>query len=330
MHVADTVLPGLPRGQRSIRAIVFPLMAAPFEHQTVLPREVVTALEPRAGGVYLDATLGGGGHSALLLAASEPDGRVVGIDRDPAAREAAIRFLAPYGSRLTVVSGKMADAAAALTMCDIARVDGIIADLGISSPQVDDAARGLSFRSDGPLDMRMDPTQGITAWDMLRSLRAEDLANVLYEFGDERASRPIARAIKRAVDSGGMHTTRELASAVYSVLGPPRPGRGADPATRTFQAIRIAVNDELGQLSAFLAAAPDILADGAAIAVISFHSLEDRIVKRAFRETPTLGVITRKPIEAGEAELHANPRARSAKLRVARRLSRANHPGVDA
>ncbi len=291
----------------------------PFEHVTVLRDEVVSALAPRPDGIYLDVTLGGGGHAEAVLRACDPGGRLVGLDRDPSARFAAGRRLAPFGPRVTVVDATMSRAAQVLESMGLVGVDGVVADLGVSSPQLDDGARGLSFRSEGPLDMRMDPTRGETARDLIDRLDDRALADVLYELGEERASRPIARSILRARDEGRLETTLDLARAVYRVLGPPRKGRGADPATRTFQALRIAVNDELGELDALLAALPSLLVEGGIAAIISFHSLEDRKVKWAFRENPWLDVVTRRPLEASETEQRTNPRSRSAKLRVARR-----------
>lgn len=293
-----------------------------FAHVTVLLDEVVRALQPHAGGVYLDATLGGGGHAEAVLRASEPDGVLIGIDQDPLARDHASQRLAPFGARVHIFSGRMSQAKEIVAQAGFATVNGLVADLGVSSPQLDDAARGMSFRAEGPLDMRMDPEGPTTAYELVRDLDDGELADVIYRFGEERASRPIARSIKRAIDEGHMETTTDLAKAVYRVLGPPRRGKGIDPATRTFQALRIAVNHELDELDALLAALPDLLADNGHAAIISFHSLEDRAVKLAFRGTPELVAETKKPLEATDAEQSRNPRARSAKLRVARRLPR--------
>jgi 16S rRNA (cytosine1402-N4)-methyltransferase len=292
-----------------------------FEHVTVLRDEVLAAIAPRAGGVYLDVTLGGGGHSEAVLSQSGPDSRLIGIDRDPIAREAAGRRLAAFGERVTIVDATMSQARSVLDSLGISLVDGVIADLGVSSPQLDDRERGLSFRAEGPLDMRMDPTRGQTARELIDSLDDSALADLIYELGEERASRPIARSILRARDEGRLDTTLDLARAVYRVLGPPRPGRGLDPATRTFQALRIAVNDELGELDALLDALPSLLVEGGVAAIISFHSLEDRKVKWAFRGEERLEPLTKKPVEASDAEQRLNPRSRSAKLRVARRRS---------
>jgi 16S rRNA (cytosine1402-N4)-methyltransferase len=298
-------------------------MGSPL-HITVFRERVIELIAPRAGGLYVDVTLGLGGHTEALLEASGPDGRVVCIDRDPTAIERSRERLAPFGDRAEFHRATMSSVLAVLGG---RRVDGLVADLGVSSPQLDEAERGMSFRAEGPLDMRMDMEGETTAWSLVRDLREDDLANVIYEYGEERRSRPIARSIKRAIDRGEMETTKHLASAVYRVLGPPRFGT-LDPATRTFQALRIAVNDELGELDALLAAVPDALADGGVAAIISFHSLEDRKVKHAFRDSEALAVMTRKPLEPDDAECRENPRARSAKLRAARRVSRDEEEGA--
>lgn len=291
-----------------------------FEHRTVMLDEVLAAIAPRSGGVYLDCTLGGGGHSEAVLEASSPSGRLVAIDRDPVARAAAGARLARFGDRVTIVDARMSEARSVLDSLGVSAVDGLVADLGVSSPQLDDRERGMSFRAEGPLDMRMDPTRGQTARELIDSLDDRELADVIYEYGEERASRPIARAILRARDEGKLDTTLDLARAVYRVLGPPRPGRGPDPATRTFQALRIAVNEELGELDALLAALPSLLVEGGVAAIISFHSLEDRKVKWALRGDDRLEALTKKPVEPSDREQHENPRSRSAKLRAARRL----------
>lgn len=283
-------------------------------HETVLRDETVGGIRPRDGGVYLDLTLGAGGHTEALLAASAPTGTVIAFDRDPVAHEIARARLGPSVERVTFVTSSFGDVRSALRGV---RVDGALADLGVSSMQIDEPERGLSFRAEGPLDMRMGTDVEVTAWQLVRDLRDTELADVIYEYGEERASRPIARSIKRAIEDGRMETTRDLAAAVHRVLGPARPGR-IDPATRTFQALRIAVNDELNQLKTLLRDLPDVLVPGGYAAIISFHSLEDRIVKWAFRDDARWEVITRKPVEASDAECQRNPRARSAKLRVAR------------
>jgi 16S rRNA (cytosine1402-N4)-methyltransferase len=297
--------------------------AAPaFSHETVLLEEAVAALAPRDGGVYADCTVGGGGHAERLLALSSPGGRVIGLDRDPAALAAARARLAAYGERLVLVHARFSALPGVLAERGIARVDGVLADLGVSSPQLDEGARGFSFARPGPLDMRMDPTRGETAAELIARLGEQELADVLYRYGEERRSRPIARSIKRAAERGELGDTDALRRAVVRVLGPRRQG-AIDPATRTFQALRIAVNDELGEIEALLAALPEVLADGGVAAVISFHSLEDRLVKHALRGDARLVPLWRKPVVASAEEAARNPRSRSAKLRAARRAPRA-------
>ncbi len=285
-----------------------------FSHVPVLLAETLAALSPRDGGRYMDCTLGGGGHAEAILEAAGPTGTLLGLDRDPAAQRAAGERLARFGARFTaahVAFGELARAAEGR-----GPFDGILADIGVSSHQLDTAERGFSFRDEGPLDMRMDTTRGETARELIARLDEGALADVLFQLGEERRSRPIARAIKFADQDDRLHTTSDLLRAVHRVTGPKR-GR-IDPATRTFQALRIAVNDELGQLEALLRDGPDRLAPGGVLAIISFHSLEDRMVKRAFRGDARLVPLTKKPVVAGEAETAENPRARTAKLRAAR------------
>jgi 16S rRNA (cytosine1402-N4)-methyltransferase len=284
-------------------------------------QETLTALAPRSGGVYADATLGGGGHAEGILERSAPDGRLIGLDRDPAALAAAAARLERFGERVTLVHGAFARIGEVLAEVGTPCVDGLVADLGVSSPQLDEAARGFSFRSEGPLDMRMDPTSGPTALELVEDLGERELADVIFQLGEERKSRPIARSIKKALDAGELHTTEDLRKAVVRAIGPQRRG-GIDPATRTFQALRIAVNDELGQLDALLKQIPDVLTDDGVAVIISFHSLEDRKAKRFFRGSDALAPLTKRPVLATEDEQRENPRARSAKLRAARRVSR--------
>ena len=292
-----------------------------FVHQSILLEEIVDLLEPKPGGLYIDATLGGGGHAAGILARGGPDARLIGFDRDLDALAAAKGRLAEFGDRITFVHGTFGGLEDRLRELGSERVDGLVADLGVSSPQLDRAERGFSFASAGPLDMRMDASQGETALQLIERLDAEALADILYRFGEERRSRAIARSILRARDEGALETTDDLRRAVVRVLGPKR-GK-IDPATRTFQALRIAVNAELEELEALLAALPSILREGGIAAILSFHSLEDRLVKHAFRDAPLLEPLFRKPRLAGEAERAENPRARSAKLRAARRIPEA-------
>ncbi len=287
-----------------------------FEHRTVMRDEVIERLDVGAG-TYVDATLGGGGHTEALLSA-HPGARVIGVDRDPRALAAAAARLAPFGARFTQVHGAFGELPDHLAALGVASVDGVVADLGVSSPQLDDPARGMSFRAEGPLDMRMDPTRGETAAELIGRLDDDALADVLFHYGEERRSRRIARCIKRAEADGQMTTTTELRRAVIRAVGPARVG-GVDPATRTFQAIRIAVNRELDELESLLRVASQLVAPGGALAVISFHSLEDRLVKRALSDKETWTPVTKKPLVASDAEQRDNPRSRSAKLRVARR-----------
>jgi 16S rRNA (cytosine1402-N4)-methyltransferase len=289
-----------------------------FEHATVMRDEVVRAIAPRTGGVYVDATLGAGGHTVALLEA-EPKARIVGIDRDAAAIAAAESRLAPVADRLVLVHTTFSQLRTQLDALGIRRVDGVVADLGVSSPQLDDASRGMSFRREGPIDMRMDSENGETALELVARLDDDELADVIYRYGEERRSRRIARSIKKALAAGELRTTLDLRRAVVRAVGPARVG-GLDPATRTFQALRIAVNGELEQLEHLLASLPDVLAVGGTAAIISFHSLEDRLVKRAFLAAGWVP-LTKKPQVASEEECAQNARARSGKLRTAQRVA---------
>jgi len=283
-----------------------------FDHVPVLADAVLAAFaELPPGGVLLDCTLGGGGHSGLLLAA-HPGLRLIGLDQDPSARAAAAGALAPFADRVQIVATNFA------AFVPSEPVSAVLADLGVSSPQLDVPARGFSFRLEGPLDMRMNPLAGETAGALIDRLDETELADLIYGYGEERLSRRIARRIQEQGPWAG-RTTAELA---YLVAGcyPPAARRGRiHPATRTFQALRIAVNDELGVLDYLLAAAPDWLLPGGLFGVISFHSLEDRRVKTAFLRDERLERVTRKAVQASDDEVGANPRARSARWRVARR-----------
>jgi len=290
-----------------------------FAHVSVMPGEVVEALDPSRGGVFVDATAGGAGHSAALLAAGGPELRLIACDRDPLAVRTAQSRLAQYGQRALCVHASFDQIPERLAALGITQVDGILADLGLSSQQLADAERGMSFRSSGPLDMRMDPTRGETALELIERLSQDELANVIYELGEERRSRRVARCIKQALEAGELKDTLELRRAVVRAVGPRRLG-GVDPATRTFQALRIAVNGELDQLVSLLGVAKNLLAPGGIAAIISFHSLEDRLVKRAFLDRSSWHRLNKKPVLAGETELAENPRARSAKLRAAMRV----------
>lgn len=289
-----------------------------FTHVTVMAGEVLEVLEPARGGVFVDVTAGGGGHSAAILAAA-PHARVIAFDRDPVAVSATEERLREFGERAIVVHAAFADAPAWLADAGIESVAGLVADLGISSEQLGDRERGMSFRLEGPLDMRMDGTRGETAWELVRRLSQSDLADVIYQYGEERRSRRVASCIKQAVAAGELETTLDLRRAVVRAVGPRRVG-GIDPATRTFQALRIAVNRELEQLESLLRALPDLMAPDGVAAIISFHSLEDRLVKRAFLEREIWQRLTAKPRLASDLEQAENPRSRSAKLRAARRL----------
>ncbi|HEX7839234.1 MAG TPA: 16S rRNA (cytosine(1402)-N(4))-methyltransferase RsmH [Kofleriaceae bacterium] len=318
---------------------------ADFAHAPVLAAEVLEALSPRDHGVYVDGTLGGAGHAGALLTRA-PHARLIGIDRDPAALAASRQALAAFAERVHLVHGEYGDLARILAGHGVTHADGILLDLGVSSPQLDTAERGFSFSRSGPLDMRMDPTSGPTALDLLRDTGTHDLAELLLTLGEERHAKKIARAIHEALAAGRLRTTTDLAGVVAAVI-PAREQRTSKihPATRTFQALRIAVNAELDQLERFLADFPDLLAPGGRCAVISFHSLEDRLVKHRFRDlawttslpahlaeqagervAPVCELITRKAIVASDAEIAANPRARSARLRVCERTSAPNLP----
>jgi 16S rRNA (cytosine1402-N4)-methyltransferase len=281
----------------------------------VLVAEVVAALQPGAPGTYVDATVGYGGHTAALLDAGA--GLVIGLDRDPAAIAACRARFADRDARVVLVQTDFRALARVLADRGRTTVDGIVADLGVSSPQLDEPARGFSFRHDGPLDMRMDPTAGRPLASLLADVDERTLADVIFRFGEERHARRIARAIVRARSEAPLVTTGPLASIVRRAVG--GPWRRTDPATRTFQALRIWTNDELEGLDAFVTTAVASLAAGGRLAVVAFHSLEDRIVKHTVRSLAAAGtvrVLTKKPVEAGDAETAANPRARSARLRV--------------
>ncbi len=288
-----------------------------FVHATVMKAEVIAALAPQAG-IYVDATVGGGGHTEAILAA-DPRAQVIALDRDPTALEAARERLAPFGERVTFIHTRFGSLEDQLRAHDIEKVDGICADLGLSSPQIDDPSRGISFRHEGPLDMRMDPSEGETALEMIERLSEEQLADVIFHAGDERRSRRIARSIKRAARDRELASTLDLRRAIVRAVGPMRVG-GIDPATRTFQALRIALNDELGELDTLLAALPRIVATDGVAVIISFHSLEDRRVKHTFADKTTWQTLTKKPQVATDVECEQNPRAASAKLRAARLL----------
>jgi 16S rRNA (cytosine1402-N4)-methyltransferase len=282
-----------------------------FVHETVMRSEIASLFD---NGVVVDCTLGGGGHAEAILERS-PSVRLVAFDRDENARAAAGARLLRFADRLTIVAAPFSEVRSELTRLGIHTVQGLYADLGVSSPQLDEAARGMSFRREGPIDMRMDMSSGETCLELIENSSDDELANIIFQYGDERRSRKIARSIKRASDEGELHTTLDLRRAVVRAVGPVRVG-GVDPATRTFQALRIAVNRELEELENVLAALPAVLAPGATAAFISFHSLEDRLVKTTFKGGP-FAPLTKKPLTATDEEKVHNARSRSAKLRIA-------------
>jgi 16S rRNA (cytosine1402-N4)-methyltransferase len=335
--------PGARRLPRTVTIVSAPVAnsmssSAPG-HQPVLLAETVSALQARPGGRYLDGTFGGGGHTRALLEASAPDGIVLAFDADPAAIERAwaLQQNPAIAQRLIPVHANFADLVAVAREREVAPLDGILLDLGLSSFQLDQPERGFAFRHQGPLDMRFDPDHGVPASDLVNALPERELADLIWRYGEEPGSRRIARAVVRERERAPIETTTRLAEIVAGALGGRR-GRDIHPATRTFQALRIATNEELTALEAALAGALDVLAPGGRLAVIAFHSLEDRIVKRFIeREStacvcppqvpvcvcghrPRLQKITRRVIRPDAAEMDANPRARSAVLRVAERL----------
>lgn len=305
----------------------------------VLPAEVLAYLKPVAGEIYLDGTLGGAGHARLILEASAPSGRLVGLDRDPAAIERARAALAPLADRIALRHRNFAEMAAVAVEEGIDGFDGILLDLGVSSYQLDEAQRGFSFRGEAPLDMRMDTTVGQTAAEVLATAGDEELARIFRDFGEERFARRIARRIVAERSARPLTTTRQLAELVRdAVPGGKVPAR-IHPATRVFQALRIFVNDELRHVEDGLRQAVELLRPGGRLVVISFHSLEDRIVKHFFRDEargcicppriplcvcgkmPRVEVLTRKGVRASETEVNENPRARSAIMRAVMRLN---------
>lgn len=309
-----------------------------FQHLPVLAAEVLEQLAPRPGGVYLDGTLGGGGHSELILEKIGPEGLVVGIDRDQAALKAASERLSRFGNCFKAIQGSFGDLKELLAAQGITTLDGLLLDLGVSSHQLDTVERGFSFRLNGPLDMRMDSNDGDTAADLLAELSADELEKIIKDFGEERWAKKIAAKIVQVRQETPITTTLQLAELVAGSIPRRFHEDRIHPATRTFQGLRIAVNQELEQAREGVSAGIALLKPGGRIAVISFHSLEDRIVKHLFREAatgcicpprmpycvcnrkPDLKVLTGRPITAGAVELADNPRARSAKLRVAEKL----------
>ena len=292
------------------------------QHTPVMVDEALAWLAPRPGGVYCDTTVGYGGHAERVLQQSAPDGRLVGIDRDAAALAAARARLAAFGDRATLVHGAFGETRTILAAVGALPCDGLLCDLGVSSPQLDEPERGFSFRAAGPLDMRMDRARGETARAALTRLSQDELARVLRDYGEERYAGRIARVILEAVGRGELHTTTELAALVAAAV--PTRERHKDPATRTFQALRLLVNDELGELDRLLADLPDLVRLGGRAVFIAFHSLEDRRVKLTIRElaakpAPRFRRLTFKAQRPTDEEVARNPRARSARLRAVER-----------
>ena len=308
-----------------------------FAHTSVLLRQSVEELNIRPDGIYLDGTLGGAGHS-LEIARRLDTGRLICIDRDPAALAAAEERLQEYRDRVTLVRDNFENLPRVLEQQGTPRIDGMLFDLGVSSPQLDDASRGFSYMADAPLDMRMDANDRLTAYEIVNTWPRETIRKILFEYGEERYAPLIAAAIERRRENAPLQTTAELAELIRLAMPPQALREKQHPAKRSFQAIRIAVNDELNAVKNMMEAAPEHLKPGGRLCVISFHSLEDRIVKNAMQtaakgctcppefpvcvcgKKPTLRIVTRKPIVSGENELRENPRARSAKLRIAERI----------
>lgn len=309
-----------------------------FQHKSVLLQECIDALNIRPDGIYLDGTLGGAGHSSQIARRLTEGGRLIGVDRDRTALAAAKERLAPYADRVTLVHSNFAEIDAILDSLGIPAVDGMLFDLGVSSPQLDDASRGFSYMADAPLDMRMDKDDALTAGEVVNTWPQGELRRILYDYGEERYAPQIAAAICRAREKAPVETTLELVDIIRSAMPAQALREKQHPAKRSFQAIRIAVNDELGAVSRMMQAAVGRLNPGGRLAVITFHSLEDRIVKSEMQQAargctcppefpvcvcgkkPLVKLVTRKPIVSGPAELQENPRARSAKLRVAEKL----------
>lgn len=309
-----------------------------FQHKSVLLQECIDALNIRPDGIYLDGTLGGAGHSSQIARRLTEGGRLIGVDRDRTALAAAKERLAPYAGRVTLVHSNFAEIDAILDSLGIPAVDGMLFDLGVSSPQLDDASRGFSYMADAPLDMRMDKDDALTAGEVVNTWPQGELRRILYDYGEERYAPQIAAAICRAREKAPVETTLELVDIIRSAMPAQALREKQHPAKRSFQAIRIAVNDELGAVSRMMQAAVGRLNPGGRLAVITFHSLEDRIVKSEMQQAargctcppefpvcvcgkkPLVKLVTRKPIVSGPAELEENPRARSAKLRVAEKL----------
>ena len=308
-----------------------------FHHVSVLLQECIDGLDIKPDGIYVDGTLGGAGHSSQI-AARLTTGRLIGIDRDPVALEAAGKRLAPYADRVTLVHSNFCEIAQVLADLNIEGVDGILLDLGVSSPQLDEVSRGFSYMGDAPLDMRMNAEDSLSAYDVVNTWPYEELRRILYEYGEERYAPQIASAICRRREAAPIQTTLELVDIIRSAMPPAALREKQHPAKRSFQAIRIAVNDELGSVEKVMEDAIPCLNPGGRLAIITFHSLEDRIVKNGMAaaskgctcppnfpvcvcgKKPKVKLISKKPIVSGQEELDMNPRARSAKLRVCEKL----------
>lgn len=289
-------------------------------HQPVLLEEVIASLAPADGGIYVDGNLGLGGHAERILEQSAPGGRLIGFDWDAEAMARAQERLARFGDRIHYVHRNFTALEETLMEQGVRHIDGLLLDLGLSSLQLDASGRGFSFRGEEPLDMRMDSRRPLTAADLLNTRSQQELADIFYYYGEERQARPIAEAVVAARKRQPLCTTAQLVELVERAVPRRFHPKKIHVATKVFQALRIAVNQELENLQAVLAQGPRWLKVGGRFCVISFHSLEDRLVKRAFQENPLLQVVTPKPVVAGEAECQRNPRARSAKLRVAVRV----------
>ncbi len=310
-----------------------------FDHVPVMLAEVLEYLDVRPQGTYVDGTVGGGGHSRAIARRLGPQGRLVGIDQDPAALQAAGQALAEFGGRISLVHANFREMDRVLQDLQISAVDGVLLDLGVSSHQFDTAERGFSYRTDAPLDMRMNPTQEVSARDLVNTADEAELVRILFDYGEERFARRIVARIVARRQRAAIETTGDLAALVTDAIPAATRRTGPHPARRTFQGLRIAVNDELGSLERGLGRAFDLLKPGGRLVVITFHSLEDRIAKQTFVDrargcicpphqpvctcdrSPEARILTRKPVTAGEAELAANPRSRSAKLRALEKLA---------
>ncbi|PSL50778.1 16S rRNA (cytosine1402-N4)-methyltransferase [Salsuginibacillus halophilus] len=309
-----------------------------FAHDTVLLNETVDFLQVKPNGVYVDCTLGGGGHAEQILSRLGPDGKLYAFDQDETAAAAAKKRLSAYGSQLEVIETNFAEAAEELQSRGVNKVDGVIFDLGVSSPQLDEPDRGFSYWYDAPLDMRMNQNQSLTAEEIINEWRYEDLLFIISKYGEEKFAKPVARAIEREREKARIQTTTAFAEIVKEAIPAAARRTGGHPAKRTFQAVRIAVNNELGVFEEALKSMIDMLRPGGVISVISFHSLEDRLAKRIFKQEstppelprgmpvvpegyePNLKLLTRKPVLPSEAEQSENHRARSAKLRAAQKV----------